>query len=203
MPKRLRLSKKRQALAAEYVPLAQMLAKFFVQNRPHWQKRVYVEDLEGEGYLALTKAARTYDPKRLPYPKAYFARAILNSMYKYIKRATRTPAEWKISLQEAADLLPVIESPDYLALAISDLGEDQELATDRFQNGHTLRTIAADHALSLRAASVRSRALAKTLAEALDIQLPLREPSASHRWRDTNPRNSSSESRASGRRHGK
>lgn len=203
MPKRYKLSKKRQQLAAEYVPLAQMLAKFFVQNRPHWQRSLYVADLEGEGFLALTKAARTYDPARLPYPKAYFARAIMNAMYKWIRKATRQPCEWKISLQEAADLLPVIESPDYLSLAIDDLGDDKDLAADRFQNGHTLRTIAAGHDLSLRAASVKSRALAKTLAEALDIQLPLREPSRERRWLDTNPRRPASESRASGRRPGK
>lgn len=176
MPRRLKLSKKRQSLAAEYVPLAQMLARFFVQNRPPWQKRIYVEDLEGEGFLALTKAARTYDPSRLPYPKAYFARAIMNSMYKFIKRATRQPGEWKVSLQEAADLLPVIESPDFLGMAISDLGEDSPLARDRFQNGHTLRTIAENHQLSLRAASVHSRALARTLAEQLDIRLPPHKP---------------------------
>lgn len=201
MPKRLKLSKKRQALAAEYVPLAQMLAKFFVQNRPHWQKKIYVEDLEGEGFLALTKAARTYDPKRLPYPKAYFARAILNSMYKYIKRATRQPAAWKISLQEAADLLPIVESPDYLALAIADLGEDAELAHDRFQQGHTLRAIAETHQISLRAASVRSRELARNLAAQLDIRLqPLkRENEYSVRGSSRRP----PEPPASGRRTGK
>ena len=176
MPRRLKLSKKRQELAAEYVPLAKMLARFFVQNRPGWQKRVYVEDLEGEGFLALTKAARTYDQTRLPYPKAYFARAIMNSMYKYIKRATRQPAEWKISLQEAADLLPVVENPDWLGMAISDPGQDSDLARDRFERGHTLRAIAESHQLSLRAASVHSRALAKKIAEQLDIRLPPHKP---------------------------
>lgn len=183
MARRLKLSKKRQALAAEYVPLARMLAKFFVQNRPHWQRKVYVEDLEGEGFLALTKAARTYDPARLPYPKAYFARAIMNSMYKAIKRATRQPAEWKISLQEAADLLPVVENPDWLGMAISDLGQDADLARDRFQNGHTLRAIAEHHQLSLRAASVHSRSLARTLAAALDIRLPPHKPEIEYRVR--------------------
>ena len=187
MPKRLRLSKKRRELAAEYVPLARMLARFFVQNRPPWQKSIYVEDLEGEGFLALTKAARTYDPARLPYPKAYFARAIMNAMYKWIKRATRSPAEWKISLDEAADLLPVFESPDYLRLAIDELGDDRALAIDRFQNGHTLRTIAADHSLSLRAASVHSRRCARTLAEALGIQLPPPAPVTERRQRGSSP----------------
>lgn len=172
MPRKLRLSKSRQLLAAEYTPLAKQLARYFVQNRPAWQKSTLVEDLEGEGFLALTKAARTYDKSRLPYPKAYFARAMLNAMYKYIRKATRQPGEWKISLEEAADLMPVFESPDYLRMAIETLGDDSDLATDRFRNGHTLRTISANHQLSLRAASVHSRHLARRLAAALDIALP-------------------------------
>lgn len=172
MRKRSRLSKRQQALATEWYPLVRMIAGFFLQNRPRWQHAIYRDDLEGEGYLALTKAAKSFDPARLSYPKAYFARAILNSMYKQIKRATRRPAEWKISLDEAADLMPVIESPDYLGLAIQDLGEDEELASDRFRQGNTLRQISDDHGVSLRVASLRSREIAKKLATALDIRLP-------------------------------
>jgi len=146
MQKRYKLSKYRQKLAAEYVDLAKMLARFFVQNRPGWQKQILIPDLEGEGFLALTKADRTYDKTKLPYPKAYFARAIMNAMYKSIRKVNRQPGTWKISLQEAADLLPIIESPDYLNLAIDDLPEDeQDLARDRFQGGQTLRTIAESH----------------------------------------------------------
>ena len=195
MQKRLRLSKKRQELAAEYVPLAKMLARFFVQNRPPWQKSVLLPDLEGEGFLALTKAARTYDKKRLPYPKAYFARAIMNSMYKSIKKVTRQPGDWKISLQEAEDMLPLLENPDYLGLAIQDLPEEhQQMASDRFESGHTLRTIAEDHDISLRLASVRSRELARTLAAALDIRLSPHAPAAgcpSHGSSRCNPSSSS------------
>lgn len=190
MRKRSKLSKYRQELAAEYVDLARMLARFFVQSRPAWQKAVLIPDLEGEGFLALTKAARTYDKKRLPYPKAYFARAIMNAMYKWIKRQSRQPADWKISLQEAEDLLPLIESPDYLNMAIEDLPEDvQDLARDRFQGGHTLRTIAENHEMSLRLASVKSRELAKNLASALDIRLQPREPEGRCRSHGSNRKN--------------
>lgn len=176
MTNRSKLSNKQRALAAEWQPLVKMLARCFVQNRPGWQRSQYIDDLEGEGYLALAKAARTYDPSRLPYPKAYFARAIMNAMYKQIKRATRMPGTWKISLAEAAELLPVLERPDYLGLAVSDLGDEESLAADRFLHGHTLRTIAENHSLSLRAASVRSRALASRLAESLGIRLPTPQP---------------------------
>ena len=179
-----------------------MLARFFVQNRPAWQRQVLIPDLEGEGFLALTKAARTYDQKRLPYPKAYFARAIMNAMYKSIKKTTRQPGEWKVSLQEAEDLLPIIENPDYLSLAIQDLPEEhQQLASDRFESCQTLRTIAEGHGISLRLASVRSRALARTLAEALDIRLSPHAPEAGCPSRGSSRSNPSSGS-ASERRRG-
>lgn len=179
MTKRSRLSKYRQGLAEEYVPLVSMLSKFFVQNRPHWQRAALRPDLEGEGFLALCKAARTYDKSRLPYPKAYFARAVLNGMLKSVKKLTRQPAEWKVSLAEAADLVPIIEDPDYLALAVDDLGEDRDIAFDRFRRGHTLRTIAENHDISLRAASVLARELATRLAQQLEIRLPPPAPTFS------------------------
>lgn len=173
MTKRLRLSAKRQALVIEYMPLAEMLARYFVQNRPQWQRGVLVHDLQSEGYLALVKAARTYDPKRLPYPKAYFARAVLNAMYKSIKRTNRQPGDIRVTLDEAAELLPEFDQLDHVRLAIADLPEwDQELATDRFIHGKTLRALAECHEISLRAAARRSSELAKVLAAALGIQLP-------------------------------
>jgi RNA polymerase sigma factor (sigma-70 family) len=174
MSKRLRLSAKRQRLVVEYVPLAEILAKYFVQNRPHWQRGVLIEDLQSEGFLAMCKAARTYDPKRLPYPKAYFARACLNAMYKQIKKINRQPGEIRITLEEAAELLPEFDQLDHIRLAIDELPEwEQELATDRFIHGQTLRALAESHGISLRAAARRSTQNAATLAGALGIQLPL------------------------------
>ena len=198
MQKRSRLSKYRQALVVEYMPLARMLARFFVQNRPPWQRSVLIPDLESEGFLALSKAARTYDKTKLPYPKAYFARAVLNAMYKWIRKATRQPADWRITLEEAAHLLPVIESPDYLRLAIDDLGDDAELASDRFRRGMTLRAIAECHSLSLRTASLRSRQIATRIAAALDIRLQPRVRERRDRSEDRD-----SDRRASPRRRGK
>lgn len=187
MQKRYKLSKTRASLAAEYMPLARMLAKFFVQARPPWQKALYIPELEGEGFLALCKASRTYDKKRLPYPKAYFARACMNAMYKWIRRATRSPAEWKVSLEEAEHLMPVIEHPEYLQLAIADLDDDErKLAEDRFQSGETLRQISERHQISLRVASLRSRDLAKKLAEALEIKLQQPDGARECRLRGSN-----------------
>jgi RNA polymerase sigma factor (sigma-70 family) len=193
MQARSKLSKKRQRWVVEYMPLATMLAKFFVQTRPPWQKASLVPDLEAEGFLALSRAARTFDETRLKYPKAYFARAIMNGMYKYIKKATRSPGSWKVSLQEAEDMLPLLEHPDHLSLAIADLPEeDRQLAEDRFQDGQTLRTIAEGHQISLRVASVRSRALASRLADALDIRLSPRGSASVHQKRGSSQTSSAS-----------
>ena len=174
MTKNSRLSKRQQELTVEWMHLVKTAARYFVQNRPSWQRWLYIEDLEGEGFLALAKAARTYDPSRLPYPKAYFARAILNAMLKHIRRATRCPGE-RMTLEEAEQLAPEFDELDHLRMAIESLSpEDQLVAMDRFVEGATLQGIASLHDLPLRSASLRSRRLAKQLAELLGIRLPQR-----------------------------
>lgn len=181
MRKRSKLSKTRQLLAAEYFPLAKILARYFVQSRPAWQRGLFVDDLEAEGLLALSKAARTYDKTKLPYPKAYFARAMLNGMLKWIKKETRQPAENKLTLEEAADLKPMYDELDHVRLAIEDLpDEDQELAWDRFIQGSTLRKLAEDHQIPLRIASLRSQKLSKMIAGSLDIRLQPRDKDCAH-----------------------
>jgi RNA polymerase sigma factor (sigma-70 family) len=179
MSKRSRLSKTKQRLVTDYLDLVHMLARYFVQNRPQWQRSLYVDDLEGEGFLALSKAARTYDPKRLPYPKAYFARAILNGMLKFIKKATRTPRENRISLADAADRMPEYDELDHLRLAIEELPEDdQEMAANRFMHGMTLRSLSEEHQIPIRVASMSAQRLARTVSQSLDIRLAPRSPAA-------------------------
>lgn len=186
MTKRFRLSAKRRQLIIEHMPLASMLAKFFVQNRPHWQRGVLIPDLEAEGYLALVKAAKTYDSKKLPYPRAYFARACLNGMYKAIKKLTRTPGVEKITLEEAAELLPEFDHLDHLRLAIAELPEEEQaLAEDRFIKGSTLQGLADAHQIPLRVASRRATRLAKLLGESLGIQLVPTDAAGTHRSRNT------------------
>jgi DNA-directed RNA polymerase specialized sigma24 family protein len=163
------------------MPLATMLSRFFVQNRPPWQRAALAQDLEAEGFLALTRAARTYDKSKLPYPKAYFARACLNGMYKSIKKLTRQPGVERLTLEQAADMLPDFDQLDYLRLAIDDLdGDDQELASDRFRGGLTLQALAERHQIPLREASRRASRLAKILGESLGIQLQRPDRGASN-----------------------
>ena len=203
MTKRLKLSKYRQGLVVEYHQLVTILSRYFLQNRPSWQRSVLIGDLEGEGYLALCKAARTYDKKKLPYPKAYFARAILNAMLKSIKRVTRTPGENKISLQEAAELSPDYDHLDHLRLAIEALPvEDQQMAMDRFMHGATLRTLSNVHDVPVRVASLSAARLQRQLAKSLDIRLQPREPGSKRPLGDSSRQRPSASGRASSRHRG-
>lgn len=173
MAKSKRLTKRQQALTEQWMQLVPLLGGYFLQHRPAWQRGTLRDDLQGEGFLALVKAARTYDPKRLPYPKAYFARAILNAMLKWIKRATRAPAENRVPIEMAEEHTAFMEDVDHLRLAIEELDDEEwEFATQRFVESMTLRSLAAEHHIPLKTASARSHALAKRLAAALDIQLP-------------------------------
>jgi len=168
-----RLSVQRQKLVIEYQELVSVLAGYFLQHRPAWQRANLRDDLEGEGFLALCKAARTYDPARLPYPKAYFARAILNAMYKWIKRGNRTPEGERVSMEIAAERVAANDEMDHLQMAIDMLHPRvREFASDRFQEGMTLRCLSEEHSIPLKRASRRARRLASELARLLDIRLP-------------------------------
>lgn len=168
-----KLNRQRQNLAVEYMPLVSTLAGYFLQHRPAWQRHALRDDLEGEGYLALCKAARTYDPKRLPYAKAYVARAILNSMYKWIKRGNRSLDGERVPMDVAADRVGIEDDLDHLGQAIAMLSPESQLfASDRFEEGMTLRALSEEHGLPLKRTSQRARRIALLLAKLLDIQLP-------------------------------
>ena len=168
----LRLSRRRHQLVVDHMPLADMLARFFVQHRPPWQRGALRDDLASEGYLALTRAARTYDKKKLPYPRAYFARACLNAMYKAVKKMTRQPGI-KLTLAQAEQLLPEFDMLDHIRIAIEDLpADDRVFARDRFVTGLTLQALAARHRMPLKLASKRAARLAQILGGSLEIQLP-------------------------------
>lgn len=204
MTKKSKLSKSKQRLVTEYYPLVSILSRYFLQQRPGWQRSLYQPDLEGDGYLALCKAARTYDPKRLPYPKAYFARAILNSMLKSIRKMTRQPRENKVSLAEAADKLPQWDEIDHLRLAIEDLPEeDRKMAAERFMEGSTLRTLSEENDIPVRIASLAARRLQRELSRSLDIRLAPLSRDATHRMRGSSQTPKTSPARASSRHPGR
>lgn len=171
MNKKSKLSNARQKLAIEYMPLVRVLARYFCSCRPAWQRENMLPDLEGEGYLALSKAAITYDKKRLPYPKAYFARAVLNAMLKHVKRSTRTPGE-QVTIAEAELDKPHHDELEHLRLAIEDLDPaDREFAISRFLQSKTLRTLAEETDCPVRLVSLRNRRLVTALSHALGIRL--------------------------------
>lgn len=176
------MTKRQRALTEEYYSLVPLLGGYFLQHRPPWQRSNLRGDLEGEGLLALCKAARTYDPKRLPYPRAYFARAILNSMLKWIRKATRQPCENRVSLTDAEQVVCFNEELDHLRLAIEALpAEEWEFACERFIEGATLRQLAADHQIPVKHASARAHSLATALADSLGIHLPQPRQARGHR----------------------
>lgn len=189
--KKSKLSKARQKLAVEYMPLVRMLSRYFVSQRPGWQRSAMIPDLESEGYLALSKAAITYDKKKLPYPKAYFARAVLNAMCKFMRKITRSPGE-RVAMSEAEHQLRTEDELDHLRLAIEGLDEaDQEFAAQRFIENMTLRQLSEENDSAMRIVTMKNRRLMKELAEKLDIRLPMPGKDSCNRWASTCPKNSS------------
>lgn len=189
-----KLSSKQQLLVVEYTDMVSVVARCFVQNRPHWQRSALIPELEGEGYLALCKAARTYSQTRLPYPKAYFARAILNAMLKSVKRLTRTPGE-KVGMDVAEQEMAFNEERDDLADAIAGMDErDKAMAICRFVRKQRIIDLADEFNLNIRSASLASQRLARQIAERLGIPAEQLGPVRVRRSPNTTPPSSRPES---------
>jgi RNA polymerase sigma factor (sigma-70 family) len=180
-----RLTKKQQALVTEYQEMVLVIARYFVQNRPGWQRAALIPDLEGEGYLALCKAARTYNKDKLPYPKRYFAQAILNAMLKSIRKMTRSPGE-RVGMAMAEAETATTDERDDLSEAIAGMEErDKAMAVCRFVRKRRITDLADEFNLNVRSASLASRRIAKQLLERLGILDELPDTAHGPRRRST------------------
>lgn len=73
----------------------------------------------------------------------------------------------------AADSVGFSDEMDHLGQAIEMLSpENQTFASDRFEEGMTLRSLSEEHGMSIKRTSQKARSLAGQLAELLGIQLP-------------------------------
>ena len=127
-------------------------------------------DAEAVAYLAVCRAAQTYDSAK-SQPTTYFSTAIRNAIIKEIARSKRAivdgPDRVPMSIAEET----VHRMPDHdVVLAVSALPESAvSLIRRRFYDGHTLSDIAAEEGCARSTVRRRlSRAL-RLLKSALEI----------------------------------
>ena len=116
-------------------------------------------DLESAALLAITRAARTYDPNRAGI-SAYFSRAIRNACLREIERELRSNSHsvYRISYEAAEYREPPKAQPlaDPLLTAIQDMSpEDRRVIEERVLHNKSIRAFADDWGCSTRQAKKR------------------------------------------------
>lgn len=148
--------------------------RYFLKCRPKWQRDSWQPELEGVSYLALCRAAKTYDPARLPYPKRYFALAILNAMLKAVKQLARTPGE-QVGLDVAQPEAREEDRLDHIGEAIAGLpARDRAMAKMRLLKKKRISDLAGRFKMDMRRASIAADRVARTVAGRLGIHVERR-----------------------------
>lgn len=150
------LTPEQQQIAESALGLVPMvLARFRKRYRcfsPLWNQ----VDLEGAAHVAVTRAARTYNPEKAGL-SAYFSRAIINTCLNEIRDELKANlhSPWRISLAAAEHRQPQADKPlaDPMLAAILNLSEeDRRVIEERVFDGKSIRAFARDWGISTRQA---------------------------------------------------
>ena len=150
------LTTDQQRVAEQAVSLIPVCLAAFKRRYSGLRKVADVADLEGAAMLAITKAARTYDPSKAGI-SAYFSRAIRNACIREIEREIRSGnhSHFRVSY-EAAELRQPPESEPLASIMWSALEklseEDRRILEERFLEKKSYRKFANEWGTNQRAA---------------------------------------------------
>jgi len=121
------LTKEQQKVAEQALPLVKVCIASFSRAYPCLRKVAACCDLEGAAYLAVRRAAKTYNPDKAGI-SAYFSIAIRNAMLQEVQREMRTQAHSirRIPLEQVNAREPPKEGQPAVALAaLLELTEEE------------------------------------------------------------------------------
>lgn len=128
------LTEEQQEIARRAMPLVKACMAAFRRAYPCLRKVAQCCDLEGAAYLAVSKAARTYNPEKAGL-SAYFSVAIRNAMLKEVQREMKTQAHSirRIPLEQIHQREPPKERQPAEALAaLLQLTEEERDWIERY-----------------------------------------------------------------------
>lgn len=153
------LTVEQQRLAESALDLVPVVLVRFKQRYNCFSRLWNQVDLEGAAHVAITRAARTYNPEKAGI-SAYFSRAIINgcltAIEKEIKANLHSP--WRISLAAAEQRQQQDARPlsDPMLTAIQNLSpEDRRIIEERVFDGKSYRAFAREWGVSSRQARKR------------------------------------------------
>ena len=150
------LTREQQQLAEQALELVPVVLVRFKQRYSCFASLWNQVDLEGAAHMAITMAARTFDPQKAGV-SAYFSRAIINSCLSAIDKEVKANlhSPWRISLAAAEHRQTQENNPlaDPMLTAIQNLSEeDRRVIEERVFDGKSIRAFAREWGISTRQA---------------------------------------------------
>jgi len=168
------LNEDQQRIAEQAVELVPKVRAAFLRSFPCLRSVAQCCDLEGAGYLGVTRAARTYDPTRGVGISAYFSVAIRNAMLQEVQREIRSNAHSikRIPLEEVYRREPPKreQSPDALAALLSLTEEERDWIEKYVFEGASYRAFGRESGRDPRTAKKMLKAHLDKLREAVEDQ---------------------------------
>lgn len=153
------LTVEQQRLAEKALELVPVVLVRFKQRYACFSSLWNQVDLEGAAHVAITRAARTFDPEKAGV-SAYFSRAIINSCLTAVEKEIKSNlcSPYRISLAAAEHRQPRQEQPmaDPMLTAIQNLSdEDRRIIEERVFDSKSIRAFAREWNISTRQARKR------------------------------------------------
>lgn len=165
------LTKEQQRLAEEASRWVPRCVAAFLNNMPCLREAARLCDLESAAYLAVCKAARTYNPDRGAAP-TYFGIAIKNAMLREIQNEMKTGSTsiFRISPEECERRMPVRKTAEESAIAclLAMTAEEREWIESFVFDGASFRALGRQAGCDARTAKRRLLAHIEKLRKACD-----------------------------------
>jgi RNA polymerase sigma factor (sigma-70 family) len=164
------LTPEQQALAEEAMELLPVCLNDFRNRYPFLRAIAAVADLESAALLAITKAARTYDPNRAGV-SAYFSKTIRNACLREIENEikSRSHSHYRISFEMLEARMDVENEPlaDPIMSELVNLSEEdmRDIEARAFEN-KSIRAFSREWGISTRQAKKKLMVKLDRLAEA-------------------------------------
>lgn len=138
-----RLTAKQQLQAEQALEFVGPAVRAYITRNPSYRKAFRVIDAYSVARLAVTDAAKTYDPKR-SQPTTYFSTAIRNALYREVQRFIRSKegSEQRMYFPMVINENPVDMQRTIALECLADLPETQrDLVERHILEGHSLLSI--------------------------------------------------------------
>lgn len=141
--KKRRLNAKQKRRAEEALQFVEPAVRAYMAKNPSYRKAFRVIDSYSVARLAVTDAAKTYDPAR-SQPTTYFSAAIRNALFREVQRfyRSREGSEERMYLPMVIDENPVEVNKNIALACLADLPDKQrDLVERHVLEGHSLLSI--------------------------------------------------------------